>query len=327
MIHIPNREYEAAMNLAMEEYILTSGMYREEVLFFYVNDPSIIIGRHQNTSEEINAAFVSENRIQVVRRLSGGGAVYHDRGNLNYSLILPGASASVDFSILLTPIVGCLRELGLNAEPSGRNDITFEGRKFSGNAYYHNNAGSVIHGTLLFDSDLTVLAKALKPKPEKYLSKGVKSVRSRVCCIKELLPEIGSVEELESAIVDHFSRTNKLREEHFSQEDLERIQTIADQRYRNDSWNYGASPAFNQKVLIRIPEGTVDFRAVVTDGTIQNARFFGDFFSPGDIPALESSLAGTAWDKKAIGQNLADGLWHSCFPAFPPDKFISSLPL
>ena len=327
MIYIPNSNHEAALNLAMEEYILTSGKFGNEILFFYINDPSIIIGRHQNTREEINAEYVSENHIPVVRRRSGGGAVYHDRGNLNYSLIYPGSSASPEFSAMLSPIIACLRDLGLDAELSGRNDITVNGAKFSGNAYYHNKSGSVMHGTLLYDSDLTVLAKALQPRPEKYLSKGVKSVRSRVCTIRELLPGVPNIEALEQAIVSHFSKSNDLHVENFTEEDRVQYEAIANQRYRSDVWNYGESPAFNKQALIRQPGGTIDFRAVVSDGIVHQARLFGDFFSPWDVSILESAMEGKAWSKDALAAALSEAGWQACFPDFPLEDFLSQLPL
>ena len=326
MITIPNDNNDPARNLAMEEYILTGMGMREPVLFFYVNASSIIIGRHQNTLDEIDQNFVHSHKIRVVRRCSGGGAVYHDLGNLNYSLIRPGDTrASSDFSVLLQPILDALHELGLPAEKSGRNDLTLNGAKFSGNAYYHNRYGSVLHGTLLFDSDLSVLAKALKPQPEKLQSKGVRSVRSRVCCIKEALPQIGSTDELKAAIIRHFSAANNISTRSFTDIDKEKIEVIADERYRNDNWTYGESPAFNVRCLIHQPEGWIDFRAVVRDGIIQSARFFGDFFCTGDISELEYALTGISRDKESLSKALTSAGWENCFPQLPVEEFIREI--
>ncbi len=326
MITIPNTNNDPARNLAMEEYILTGMGMREPVLFFYVNAPSIIIGRHQNTLDEIDQDFIHSHKIRVVRRCSGGGAVYHDLGNLNYSLIRPGDTrASSDFSVLLQPILDALHELGLPAEKSGRNDLTLNGAKFSGNAYYHNRSGSVLHGTLLFDSDLSVLAKALKPRPEKLQSKGVRSVRSRVCCIKEALPQIGSTDELKAAIIRHFSAENDMSARSFSDIDNEKIEMIADERYRNDSWTYGESPAFNVRCLIHQPGGWIDFRADVRDGSIISARFFGDFFCTEDISELENALKGISWDKESLSKALTSAGWENCFPQMPIEEFIREI--
>ncbi len=326
MIYIPNHNHDAALNLAMEEYILTDSGIREPVLFFYVNDPSIIIGRHQNTPDEINTEFVREHHIRIVRRCSGGGAVYHDAGNLNYSLITPGAkNASGDFSVLLLPILDALHELGLPAEINGRNDLTLGGAKFSGNAYYHNRSGSVTHGTLLFDTDLEILSRALRVRPEKLQSKGVSSVRSRVCCIKSFLPQIGNIEELEDAIVKHFAAAGKLETRELSPADIEKCTKIADERYRNDLWTYGESPAFTVRHTFRQPCGWIDFRADVREGKIRQARFFGDFFCTGEISELESALAGVTWTAEHVSAALNASGWQNYFPDFPLEEFIRTV--
>lgn len=322
MIYVPNTNHEAALNLAMEEYLLTSSGIRDSVLFFYINAPSIIIGRHQNTAEEINSDFVRERRIRVVRRCSGGGAVYHDPGNLNYSLITSGAeNTSGDFSALLLPILSALRDLGLPAELSGRNDLTLDGAKFSGNAYYHNRYGSVVHGTLLFDSDLEILSKALKPDPEKLLSKGVRSVRSRVCCIKNVLPDIPDTEALKDAIIRHFSASCDLQTRALTSSDMEKAEALADSRYRNDSWNYGESPAYNIRRTFRLPCGRIDLRADVRNGRISRIRLFGDYFCSGEISDLENALKGITWEQEAVRKALVAAGSERYFPELSPEQF------
>ena len=326
MLLIPNRNHDPALNLAMEEYILTGMGLDEPVLFFYVNDPSIIIGRHQNTSDEINTDYVREKGIRIVRRCSGGGAVYHDNGNLNYSLIRPGAAKSgTDFAILLEPILTALHGLGLPAELGGRNDLLINGAKFSGNAYYHNRAGSVTHGTLLFDSDLSVLSLALRPNPLKLKAKGIRSVRSRVCCIKEFLPSIGKIGDLEDAVIAQFSKRETVSTRNFSADDINKYMQLADQRYRNDLWTFGESPAFTFRRLISQPGGWIDFRADIRENMIINARFFGDFFCPQDIINLESALAGIRWTENSLSETLRISSWENYFPEYPLESFIRDL--
>lgn len=326
MLTIPNSNTDPALNLAMEEYILTGMGLAEPALFFYVNAPSIIIGRHQNTADEIDLDFVRAHGIRVVRRCSGGGAVYHDLGNLNYSLIRPGDNrASSDFSTLLQPILGALHELGLPAELSGRNDLTVDGAKFSGNAYYHNQHGSVIHGTLLFDSDLSILSRALRPDPEKLRSKGVKSVRSRVTCIRPYLPQLNDTDELREAIIRHFARSNELSTRSFTEKDFENIRELAKSRYRNDRWTYGESPAYNHRCRIHHPGGAIDFRADVREGVVNTARFFGDFFCSNDIRELEQALAGTKWTPEDLTATLSAAGWESYFPQLPLGEFINEM--
>ncbi len=323
MIYIPNNNHDASLNLAMEEYILTDSGIQEPVLFFYINAPSIIIGRHQNTLDEINSDFVRRNHIQVVRRCSGGGAVYHDLGNLNYSLITPGAeNTSVDFSILLVPILDALHDLNLPAEINGRNDLTLNGAKFSGNAYYHNRYGSVTHGTLLYDTDLEMLSKALLVRPEKLLSKGVSSVRSRVCCIKSSLPQIRNIELLEAAIVKHFSVKGNLETREFTPSDILKFTEIAEKRYRNDLWTYGESPAFTIRRTFRQPGGWIDFRVDIRGEKVHQVRFFGDFFCSGEISDLESALIGVIWEPEQIFNALHASQWQNYFPEFPLEEFI-----
>lgn len=323
MIHIPNTEHDPARNLAAEEYILTESGLGEPVLFFYINAPSVIIGRHQNTPDEINADFIREHGIQVVRRCSGGGAVYHDYGNLNYSLIQPGdRKASADFSVLLVPILKALRSLGLDAVLNGRNDLTLNGAKFSGNAYYHSRFGSVTHGTILYDADLKILSEVLRPHPEKIHSKGVASVRSRVCCVKDFLPGIPDINELEEAIVRKFAAETKLEIRHFSDIDLEKIETLAKNRYRSDLWTYGESPAYNIRRLFHLPCGWVDLRGEVYEGKIRSVRFFGDYFCNKEISDLENKLSGTDWNAAALENALRQNHPEDYFPGLSADELV-----
>ena len=326
MIYIPNSNHDPALNLAMEEYILTASGIQEPILFFYVNAPSIIIGRHQNTRDEINMNFVRENNIKIVRRCSGGGAVYHDLGNLNYSLINPGDNKnSGDFSVLLTPILEAFHELGLPAELGGRNDLLVEGAKFSGNAYYQNRYGCVTHGTILFDSDLQVLSRALRPDPQKLQAKGIQSVRSRVCCIKQYLPEITDVQELEKAIVRHFALNNTLSTHNFTDDDYQKSQELADNKYRTDLWTFGKSPAFSFRRLLHQPSGWIDFRADIRGDELNHARFFGDFFCTREVTPLEEALENQPWNRDSISNALNEAKWDEYFPNFPLENFINEL--
>ena len=176
-------------NLALEEYVLRTRFPGQECLLFYVNEPSIIIGRNQNTIEEIDPDAVESRGIHVVRRISGGGAVYHDLGNLNFSFLSPYTMGRFNrYEEFTRPVVAALRGMGVPAELGGRNDIAVDGRKISGNAQFVSGDRMFSHGTLLLDSDLTVLSQVLTPKPGKVESKGHRSVRSRVANISEFLP-------------------------------------------------------------------------------------------------------------------------------------------
>ncbi|NMA12637.1 MAG: lipoate--protein ligase [Chloroflexi bacterium] len=306
MILIPNDCHQPQLNLAAEEYILNQLQFDEPVLFFFVNDPSIIIGRNQNTMEELDNQFVRTRGIQVVRRLSGGGAVYHDRGNLCFSFIFPGAlGLKPNFESFTRPIVNALNQLGIPAVLSGRNDILVNGAKISGNAYYRNENGAVCHGTILFNTDLSMLSRALKPNREKLSTKGVRSVRTRVTNLKPLLPEIENVEALETRLTELIStEVENFQRYHLTESNLAGIEIIARKRYYTDTWNYGQSPLFNLRRRKRFSFGEVDARLNVEAKTIRSIRLFGDFFSERDPAILEDALTDVAFERTAIEERL-----------------------
>lgn len=324
MILIPNDCHQPQLNLAAEEYILNQLQFDEPVLFFFVNNPSIIIGRNQNTMEELDNQFVRTHRIQVVRRLSGGGAVYHDRGNLCFSFILPGAlGQKPDFENFTRPIVSALNQLDVPAVLSGRNDILVNGAKISGNAYYRNENGAVCHGTILFDTDLSVLSRALKPNRGKLASKGVRSVRSRVANLKPLLPGIENVEALEARLTGLISaEAADFKRYHLTGSNLAGIEIIARRRYYNDTWNYGKSPLFNLRRRQRFSFGEVDARLYVEAGKIRAIRLFGDFFSERDPAILEDALTGVSFERTAIEERLQTLPLDSVLPAWSIDEAI-----
>ena len=189
MLFVDNKGItDPRMNLAIEEYILRHLDINQTYLLFYINEPSIIIGKNQNTLEEINTDFVEKNGIHVVRRLSGGGAVYHDLGNLNFSFITKDDGESFhNFKKFTEPVIRALRSMGVPAELSGRNDILVQGRKISGNAQFATKGRMFSHGTLMFDSNIDNVVAALNVKKDKIESKGIKSIRSRVANIAEFL--------------------------------------------------------------------------------------------------------------------------------------------
>lgn len=190
MKYIINHSNDTAFNIALEEYAFKHLLDEDQIFLLWINKPSIIVGRHQNTIEEINRDYVREHGIEVVRRISGGGAVYHDLNNLNYTIISKeDENKAFDFKSFSTPVINTLAELGVKAEFTGRNDLEIDGKKFCGNAQAYINGRIMHHGCLLFDVDLSVLANALKVSKDKFESKGVKSVRARVTNIIDELPE------------------------------------------------------------------------------------------------------------------------------------------
>ncbi|MGG0410461.1 lipoate--protein ligase [Peribacillus simplex] len=307
MLFIDNKGItDPRINLAIEEYALKHLNIDETYLLFYINRPSIIIGRNQNTIEEINADYVDENGITVVRRLSGGGAVYHDLGNLNFSFITRDDGDSFhNFKKFTQPVVETLEKLGIHAELSGRNDILAEGKKISGNAMFSTKGRMFSHGTLLFQSEMDHIVSALKVKKDKIESKGIKSIRSRVGNIADFLKEPMSVEEFRSFLLQNiFKDSGKVTEYVLTEMDWEKIHKISEERYQNWEWNYGKSPKFNLQNSHRFAVGSVDIRLEVNRGIIENCKIYGDFFGVGEIADIEQKLTGTRYEKEAISSVL-----------------------
>lgn len=296
------------VNLALEEYLLRNIAPDEDILLFYINRPSIIIGRNQNTVEEINVDYVQANNIHVVRRLSGGGAVYHDLGNLNFSFITPVAEGIFhNFLLFTAPVIRVLNEMGVSAELSGRNDILVDGRKISGNAQYSTGKRMFSHGTLLYSSDLSHVNDALRVKASKIESKGIKSIRSRVANITEFLSDPPDILTFRQQILQGvFAGMDTIPQYHLSEKDWEAVNALSASRYQTWEWNYGRSPAFNIHRTQRFPIGEIDARLDVEKGTIQNIKFYGDFLGQGEVSELEALLTGTRYDAEALKEKLAD---------------------
>lgn len=301
---------DPALNLALEEYILRSLPDTDDYLLFYVNEPSIIIGKNQNTVEEINAEYVEQHGIHIVRRLSGGGAVYHDLGNLNFSFIMKDDGQSFhNFKKFTEPVVHALQALGVDAEMTGRNDLQVGERKISGNAQFSTKGKMFSHGTLLFHSEIDNVVSALKVNAEKYVSKSTKSIRSRVANISEFLKEPMTVEQFkQNLLTSIFGGVDEIPYYELSEQDWANVNKLADERYRSWDWNYGLSPAFNVQQKKRIEgAGTFDIRLQVEDGLINSAVIYGDFFGRGDSNEVAEQLIGTRYDTASLKQ-LFDGI-------------------
>ncbi|WP_033580636.1 lipoate--protein ligase [Priestia aryabhattai] len=309
MLFIDNQKnYDPRINLAIEEYALKHLDINETYLLFYINEPSIIIGKNQNTIEEINTKYVEDQHIHVVRRLSGGGAVYHDKGNLNFSFITKDDGNSFhNFKKFTEPVLEALKKLGVNAELSGRNDLMAEGRKISGNAQFSTKGRMFSHGTLLFDSEIENVVSALKVKKDKIESKGIKSIRNRVANISEFLEQKVTVEEFREMLLRYiFEGEENITEYKLTEKDWETIHQISKERYQSWDWNYGKSPKFNLQHSHRFPVGQIDVRLEVNKGKIDACTIYGDFFGVGDVQEVQEKLTGVRYEKASIEQALED---------------------
>lgn len=294
-------------NLAMEEYLIdTAG--DEELFILWRNEPSVIIGRNQNAFSELDVSFAREHGIKVVRRLTGGGAVFHDLGNINYTFISPDVEGgSLNFARFCEPIVRALRALGLDASLSGRNDILAEGRKVSGTAQCVRSGHVMHHGTLLWDADFSTMEGVLRPDTEKLSAKGIKSVRSRVGNIRSLLAEIGDERRSDVPAPDSVLGLGEYLYSSFpnapvplSARQLEEIGALADAKYRTWDWNFGSSKQYAAERRRRFPFGSVCIRYTLSGGIIEEIDISGDFFGAGSVQQLCSCLVGTRCEREAL---------------------------
>ncbi|BDZ31600.1 lipoate--protein ligase [Lactiplantibacillus sp. WILCCON 0030] len=332
MYYVSMKDHEIGRNLATEQYLMNNVEFDEPLVLFYYEEPCIIVGRNQNTLEEINADYVREHNITVTRRLSGGGAVYQDLGNLCFSFVVDSDSQEFgDFKTFTQPIIDVLHEMGaMTANVSGRNDLLVDGKKFSGNAMYSRNGKTFSHGTLMLNVDLNVVPNALTVPTDKIASKGIKSVRSRVTNLRPFLaPEYQNitVPEFRDTLLTKLFHVDSLadikdKEYQVTPEQQKAIDKIYEDYYANWDWVYGKSPEFSVKRRQHFDMGTIDARLLVTDGHIQNIKFFGDFFGSGDVHDIEKALTGLRYDHNAISEKLAAIDLNRYFTGIPREDVI-----
>jgi len=306
MLYIVRDNTDPYFNIAAEEYFLKS--FAEDIFMLWQNRSSIIVGKHQNTLAEINADYVERNNIPVVRRITGGGAVFHDLGNLNFTFIREGKEGDlVNFREFTQPIIDALATLGITAMFEGRNDLTINGKKISGNAEHVYKNRVLHHGTLLFSSILGNLQDALKVDPGKFTDKSVKSVRSRVTNISEYLKNKLDILEFREHIKDKvLNNFNDVRVYHLTETDVKKIDSLAGEKYQTWEWNYGYSPKYNYKKSLRLNGGHVEFNMDVKNGIIEKVKIFGDFFGSLDLNEFEKEITGLKHDHKEISNKLLE---------------------
>ena len=323
MLCIQHRSTDPYFNIATDEFIFKH--LKEDCFMLWQNDNAIIVGKHQNTLSEINLDYVKEKNIKVVRRLSGGGAVYHDMGNLNFSFTRTGENTEmVDFRRYTKPILEVMKSLGVDAKFEGRNDLTINGQKFSGNAEHVFKNKVLHHGTLLFSSEMKDVSGALKINPLKYKDRAVKSVPKRVTNISDHLTEKISLEKFTDKIMDHITSSfPDARMYEFSEEDLQKIQEIRDEKYSTWEWNFGRSPDYNFVQGARTNGGTIEMQMKVSKGTIEWAKIYGDFFHIKDIGPIEKALQNTEHEEGAIRKVFGKFDLNDYFSNITEDDLVS----
>lgn len=325
MQYIRNESLDPRFNLALEEYVIKYLEPDNPFILLWQNAPSVIIGRFQNTLEEINVEFIKNRNINVVRRITGGGAVYHDLGNLNFSFIEKTESENIDFRKYNERIVKALAKIGVKAEHNSRNDIAIDGNKFSGNAQYIYKGKVLHHGTILFNSNLEDVQAALNVNYEKFTSKAVKSVRSRVTNVVDYLVNPVSIQEFKQILLKTLFDDKPIIEYKLSEADLENIKKLMREKYSTWEWNYGSSPTFNFNKAHRFACGKIDIRLEVDKGLIKDAKIFGDFFSNEDIGDLEQLLIGNKYDQEKIKEKLEKVKLEKYFGQVTLEEFLSCI--
>lgn len=325
--YIASPSTDPRWNLALEQYVFDALPRDKSYFMLWQNHNTIVVGKYQNTAAEINGKFVRDEGITVVRRLSGGGAVYHDLGNLNFTFITDAPDAAkIDFRRFCEAVVDALADLGVAAEINGRNDITIEGKKFSGNSQYLREGRVMHHGTLMFRSDLTVLSRALAVDREKLSAKGIPSVVSRVTNIGDHLPPEVTIDDLREALLRHIPCEDNAAPYVLTEEDIAAIDNIAQERYASWEWTYGRSQALQRRNKQRIEGcGTIDVSLSSDGGIITALELHGDFFGSGDIDQLCAHLVGCRCEINALKERLdAINLQHYIHNC-PQDALIELL--
>ena len=299
MKYIESNSTDPYFNLALEEYVFEKMPKDESYFMLWQNANTIVIGKYQNAFEEVNQRAVEERGIKVARRLSGGGAVYHDMGNLNFTFIVDQKDVKgMNFKIFVVPIVETLKGFGVEAEFSGRNDILVNGMKISGNSQYVRYGRVMHHGCIMLDSDLDKVADALKVREAKFKSKNSKSVRSRVTTINANAPRKISMQEFKSALKEHILGDESIEPYELTGEDLRKIEEIRNAKYATWEWNYGHSTVYEMTREEKFDSGLVTVHLTAKNGRIEAIRFYGDFFGNGEIEDLERAITGVILDNR-----------------------------
>lgn len=332
MQYLAMKSHDIRRNLATEQYLMNSDQIKPPFMLFYIEDDCIIVGRNQNTLEEINQPYCEQHGVTVTRRLSGGGAMYQDLGNLCFSFVVPADEVRFgDFKDLVKPVVDALHEMGCTgAEVTGRNDIVVDGKKFSGNAMYTRAGKTFSHGTLMYNVNTDAVSHALHVPQDKIASKGIKSVRSRVTNIMPYLkPEYQNLTTMQfrDELIKKIYQTDSLAEAQQNEyeltaEDNAAIDALEQKLYQNWDWVYGKSPEFTVKKRQHFTSGTIDARFLVEAGQVKSLKIYGDFFGTGDVHDVEGALTGLKYDPVVLKQALNKLDLTKYFMGIPHDDVV-----
>lgn len=298
MLYIVNDNLNPHFNLALEEYLLRG--LKKPAFMLWRNSKSVIIGCNQNASMEVNEKYAIENNITVARRLTGGGAVFHDEGNINYTIISNDTNAVGDYEAFTSDLRDFLSDFGIVSTLSGRNDILVNNRKICGNAQGIKNNMIIHHGCILYSTDIKSLSNVLQVNELKYQYKGIKSVKSRVSNLIDLIDNKPSSSEFMNMFKNYLIKKHHLEEYHLTNEDITEINKLVIEKYGTYEWIFGASPKYNFKNTAKTNAGVIEIYLDVSNGIIEKAKIYGDFFSISPIIDLENSLLGLKHNRNEL---------------------------
>lgn len=306
MIYIETGSADVCYNFGAEYYFTAEKPLEDTVFLFWRTTPTLMVGRYQNVLEEVDKAYADARGIRIVRRMSGGGTIYTDLGGWQFTFIETDRGGEIQFQRYIAPVIDALRELGVEAAFNGRNDLTIDGKKISGNAQYRLGGRVVHHGSLLFDTDLEEMAAATTVDRYKIQSKSIQSVRERVTNIARYLSVPMDAETFKARVVAHIlggeGRTYSI-----TPADSARIRALGQERFGSWESTYTQGPAFNIQRTGRFPGGSMTFRLDIKKGVIQRASVSGDFFAAMDGGAIGQALAGCRYEREAVREALERG--------------------
>lgn len=324
MIYLESDSSDANFNFALESYAMDELNIGDCYFMFWRTNPTLMAGRYQNILAEINMPFAKENNIHIVRRITGGGTIYTDLNGWQFSFIVKTeGEKQINFGRFTKPVITALQRLGVPAQAGGRNDLLIEGRKFSGNAQYVRKDLTLHHGSLLFDTNLENLVRALTPDDEKLVSKGIKSVRQRVTNIAEYLDTKITSEEFRDLMLEYLLKDTETYR--LNSHDLQRVKEISRDKFDSWEWNFGGNPKFNISKENRFPGGKLRTDSLVKDGRIEHISFSGDFFANKEPAALETALTGCLYEENAVRKALTENDADSVFMNINLEQVLSCI--
>lgn len=307
--------------LAMEEYVARELKQFDECFFLWQVNPTVIFGRNQLVQNEVNIDYCKTNGIDMIRRKSGGGCVYADMNNIMFSYINTGWNVSLTFGHYIELVVRMLRSLGVNAIGSSRNDIMIDGRKVSGNAFYHIPGRNIVHGTMLYDTDMKNMVSAITPSDDKLVSKGVKSVRQHISLLKDYIGDKMDINQFKQYSCQYMCDT----EYQLSDKDIKAVEEIQ-KEYHNESYIFGHNPNYNIQRKKRIEGvGEFDVRLELKNNIIKKVNILGDFFLVGDLNLLLDTLKGTTYEKPSLVERLDNIDISQTIMGLSPNDFVTLL--